>query len=77
VIAVLTAIIAFIAIVSAVLQVMHAQMMAAERRDWAAERRMLIDRAIAAHTGEVVALDRAHNGQPREERERPLIEGLS
>jgi len=52
-----------------------------ERHDWQQERRFLMDRAIARHTGEVVALDkmedRRQNGAP-EPRERiaTLPEGL-
>jgi hypothetical protein len=52
-----------------------------ERDDWQQERRFLIDRAIARHTGEVVALDkmedRRQNGAP-EPRERipTMPEGL-
>jgi hypothetical protein len=46
---------------------------ARERQHWVEERRSLIDRAIAQHTGEVLALDRAakpkqdHNREPRPE----------
>jgi len=52
-----------------------------ERNDWQQERRFLMDRAIARHTGEVVALDkmedRRQNGAP-EPRERipTMPEGL-
>jgi hypothetical protein len=52
-----------------------------ERSDWQQERRFLTDRAIARHTGEIVALDkmedRRQNGAP-EPRERiaTLPEGL-
>ena len=52
-----------------------------ERRNWQEERRFLTDRAIARHTGEVVALDkmedRRQNGAP-EPRERvpTMPEGL-
>jgi hypothetical protein len=53
-----------------------------ERNQWAAERGRLVDRAIARHSGEVIALDReAHrdtNGADPDERHEPqLIEGLS
>ena len=51
-----------------------------ERDEWASERRALVDRAIARHSGEIIALDReAHKGdQPPTEREPPrYIEGLS
>jgi len=42
-----------------------------ERREWAVERRHLVDRAIARHSGEVLALDR--NGQPKPDREEPKL----
>lgn len=48
-----------------------------ERQQWVDERRSLIDRAIAHHAGEVIALDRS--GQPkaaRTEQERPQAVGL-
>jgi hypothetical protein len=48
-----------------------------ERREWSFERRALVDRAIARHAGETIALDRAAN---RVEKERPapvLVEGMS
>lgn len=48
-----------------------------ERREWAAERRTLVDRAIARHAGETIALDRAANAVPKEHREPVLIEGMS
>jgi hypothetical protein len=41
---------------------------AMERRQWAEERHGLVDRAIARHVGEVVALDR----QPRTVKPGPL-----
>jgi uncharacterized membrane protein YsdA (DUF1294 family) len=50
----------------------------AERELWAAERERLVNRAIARHAGEVVALDR--EGKPKPERDdKPsvYIEGLS
>jgi hypothetical protein len=55
----------------------------AERAAWRDERRFLIDRAIARHIGEVVALEREdsrknENQSIHEERQpRPLLEGLS
>lgn len=54
----------------------------AERAAWREERRFLINRAIARHVGEIVALEREDtrkNQDPTgEERvHRPLIEGLS
>lgn len=53
---------------------------AIERQRWAEERKALVDRAIARHTGEVLALDR----QPKrssldnhvERAERPTAVGL-
>lgn len=48
-----------------------------ERRDWAAERRSLIDRSISRHVGEVVALDRAAAPRPtHDQTERPHAVGL-
>ena len=54
------------------------RMQASERREWSQERRTLIDRAIAQHTGEVIALDRssAPPRAPRPETVRPIAEGL-
>lgn len=50
----------------------------AERREWTAERRVLVDRAIASHVGEVVALDRGARQQPRPDQpERPTAVGLT
>jgi hypothetical protein len=48
-----------------------------ERQHWADERRALVDRIIAHHAGEVIALDRS--AQPkaaRTEQERPQAVGL-
>lgn len=46
-----------------------------ERARWADERRQLTDRAIARHSGEVIAFDRAQ--KPRPERDpRPVLEGV-
>lgn len=55
---------------------------ATEREQWRNERRFLIDRAIARHVGEVVALEREdtrkENPPPSEPSvPRHLIEGLS
>ena len=50
-----------------------------ERVQWAVERRELINRAIARHTGEVVALDRQANKVkpgPLDPVERPTPVGL-
>jgi hypothetical protein len=48
-----------------------------ERASWAAERRALVDRAIAQHTGEVIALDRAQTRPKREVEPRVPVEGLN
>lgn len=48
-----------------------------ERREWAAERRSLVDRAIARHAGETIAMDRAANAIPRDRPEPVLIEGMT
>jgi hypothetical protein len=49
-----------------------------ERRQWAEERHGLVDRAIARHTGEVLALERtaAPRSQPTPSVERPVAVGL-
>ena len=50
----------------------------AEREQWATERKQLVDRAIARHAGEVVALDR--EPKPKVERDPASIiytEGLT
>jgi hypothetical protein len=74
----LLVLVAIVTVTLAAVLVMHMQMAAADRREWAEERRALVDRAIAAHAGEIVALDRASNGgRVREEREQINIEGLS
>jgi hypothetical protein len=70
-------VVAVVVVVLAVLVVAQARAMGQERRAWTEERRALVDRAIAAHTGEVLALDKARGGRVRPERERPLIEGMS
>ena len=51
-----------------------------EREGWATERRALVDRAIARHSGEVIALDRQAGRSPTDATQphRPvLVEGLS
>lgn len=48
-----------------------------ERREWADERRALVDRAIAQHTGEVIALDRAQKPKAERDHEPVLVEGLN
>lgn len=49
-----------------------------ERREWRDERRGLVDRAIAQHTGEIVALDRQAAPKPMrmDSPMRPTAEGL-
>lgn len=48
-----------------------------ERRHWSDERRSLVDRIIAHHAGEVIAMDRASQPRaPRTEQERPQAVGL-
>jgi hypothetical protein len=68
---------AMVAVVLAGVLVLVLRMQAAERREWVAERRALVDRAIAQHVGEIVTLDRT--SRPREVREptdRPQAVGL-
>lgn len=51
-----------------------------ERAAWAEEREMLVNRVVARHTGEVIALDREVARRPREPRdpsEDVFVEGLS
>lgn len=53
------------------------RMQSSERKEWADERRALVDRIIAHHAGEVIALDRsAQPRAPRSETERPSAVGL-
>lgn len=49
---------------------------ARERSEWTGERRMLIDRIIAQHTGEVIALDRGARGPSQSPPDRPQAVGL-
>ena len=49
----------------------------AERREWALERRALVDRAIARHSGEVIGLDRNSRAKVEREHEPVLIEGIN
>jgi hypothetical protein len=52
-------------------------MQARERREWAGERRALVDRAIARHTGEVIALEHAQDDRvERPTVERPVAVGI-
>ena len=56
---------------------------AAERAAWNTERKQLIDRIIARHIGEVLAMEREETLRQRdpadrpERNERPLMEGLN
>jgi hypothetical protein len=67
-----------VAFVLAGVLVVILRMFEAERKEWTAERRSLVDRAIASHTGEIVALDRssAPPRAPRPEAVRPIAEGI-
>lgn len=50
----------------------------AERAKWATERKELVNRAIARHAGEIVALDREGKPKPEREDSSPIfVEGLS
>jgi hypothetical protein len=55
--------------------VLALRLQAGERREWVMERRSLVDRVIAQHTGEVIALDR-NQRPPRERIEQPQAVGL-
>jgi hypothetical protein len=49
-----------------------------ERAKWATERKELVNRAIARHAGEIVALDREGKPKPEREDKPPVyVEGLS
>jgi hypothetical protein len=49
-----------------------------EREQWVIERERLINRAIARHTGEVIAFDREAKPKPERDDTPPVfIEGLS
>jgi hypothetical protein len=65
---------AVVALVGALCVLVSAQ--GRERREWAQERRQLVDRAIAQHTGEVIALDRAQKPKPMRDHEPVIVEGL-
>jgi hypothetical protein len=56
-----------------IMEKLHAR----ERDAWAQERRALLDRAIARHTGEVLALDRQASPRPKPDRDPILVEGLN
>lgn len=76
---ILAAAVAVFAVVVGVLVLSHQR----ERERWTAERRALVDRAIARHSGEILAYDRSANRSPTNataDPDRPrnvLIEGLS
>jgi FlaG/FlaF family flagellin (archaellin) len=68
-----------IAVVLAGVVVGLLRMQASERREWSGERRTLVDRAIAQHTGEIVALDRSAGPQRAaraQDPDRPTAVGL-
>lgn len=79
------AVIASIAIVTlGSLVAVQAREHAREREQWRAERRFMLDRVIARHVGDVVALEREDTRKNQtvdkeftNEVVRPLIEGLS
>lgn len=48
-----------------------------EREAWAVERKQLVDRAIARHAGEVLALDREPKEKPDRDEPAVYVEGLS
>lgn len=48
-----------------------------ERAAWAVERKQLVDRAIARHAGEVLALDREPKPKPDRDEPAVYVEGLS
>ena len=65
-----------LAVVTSVLVWSHQR----EREGWATERQALVNRAIARHSGEVIALDRQANKSPTDAtpaRRPVLVEGLS
>ena len=70
---------ALVAVVLAGVLVLILRAQGSERREWVMERRSLIDRVIAQHTGEVIALDRNSTRGPRSEQQgdRPSAVGLS
>lgn len=75
-IAAVIALAAVAAVLAAVL-VLVLRMQASERQEWVVERRTLVDRVIAHHVGEVIALDRSGAARdPRPEHERPVAVGL-
>lgn len=66
---------ALVAVLLAGALLLALRLQAAERREWVMERRSLVDRVIAQHTGEVIALDR-NQRPPREQAPRPEAVGL-
>lgn len=70
-----------LAIAAVVLALVNASMVRSfqrERESWTAERKALVDRAIARHSGEVMAMDRNdRKAHPPQERETRLVEGLT
>ncbi len=69
------AIVAFIASLGVI--VVLVGMQDRDRQQWNDERRMLIDRIIAKHSGEVIGLDRSSTPKVKEPSPPRLVEGLS
>jgi hypothetical protein len=71
------ALIVIVALLALIAWITHTQ--SREREAWGEERRFLIDRTIARHMGEVVAIEREQKSSDAavERVVRPLLEGLS
>jgi len=68
--------VAVLAAMACVLVLLHQR----ERDNWSAERRALVDRAIARHSGEIIAFDRQAGraaADPKPAVEPVLVEGLT
>lgn len=76
---VITAVVALAAVVVllSVVLVLLTRDHAAERHEWVGERRTLVDRVIAQHTGEVIALDRSGRPSRGPDPDRPQAVGLA
>lgn len=67
-----------VAVVLAVVLGVIVHLQAREREAWSGERHALVDRAIARHVGEVIAMDKVSaNRELREHPERPQAVGMS
>lgn len=62
-----------VAVVLAVVVCVLLVMQSRERERWSDERRRLVDRAIARHSGEIIAFDRQAKADPPKEREEPKL----